>query len=641
MPGLDLELTGETLSQVLQTPSHPQFALASTLTALQLETRDVATWTTSTSASETSARRRLIHQALAPAQSTADWTSNLAQIAPDGDAAGFVREALNGLTVIEASDESEEALLAAIPMREALETDGETAALVTPDAGLARRVSAMLTRWDVYVPPSAGRPLPQTDAGSLALLVAQWLVDLSNPIALMAVLNHPRSRFESSSIGELDIALRGPRIWQTWDELSAHLPENKILQTLTPTASELEPLAARPLDGETWLQAIAELAQAASLDPYPWAGEDGASLSRLFQDLAILTAPLGDQPAITWNELLGAEAQLQTVSDGQPHPRLAIWGPLEARLQTADRIILAGLNEGVWPEQPPADAFLPRIFRREIGLSDPDERVGLSAHDFAQLASAPNVTLLTSHRRDDKPAIASRWLWRLQTLARGALRDDAKAVLGPPAMANPLDWLQAIETAPKLPTGFTAEPVPRPPLAARPKELSVTRIEQLVRDPYAIYCEYVLRLRPLDPLNLPADVRVQGTAVHKALERFELEGLPQHAEALLGVLEEELRRGGVDDADIISLRDVRRQVCTEYIAWRSEQIHAISGAPYTEIRGEIELDIAGEPFKLKGTADRIEARAKGGLAILDFKTGRPPSEKQVRAGLSQIGRAHV
>ncbi|GAB5456760.1 MAG: double-strand break repair protein AddB [Henriciella sp.] len=634
LPGLDLELKDETLQQILQTPSHPQFALASTLTALQLETRDVATWSSPTPSTETSARRRLIHQALAPAQSTADWTSNLAQIAPDGDAASFVREALNGLTVIEASDESEEALLAAILMRETLETDGETAALVTPDAGLARRVSAMLTWWDVHVPPSAGRPLPQTDAGSLALLVAEWLVDLSNPVALMAVLNHPRSRFDSAAIGALDIALRGPRVWQSWAELTDHLSENEILQTLTPTASELEPLAERPLDGETWLQAIAELAQAASLNPYPWAGEDGASLSRLFQDLAVLTTPLGAQPAATWNELLGAEAQLQTVSDGQPHPRLAIWGPLEARLQTADRIILAGLNEGVWPEQPPADAFLPRIFRRQIGLSDPDERVGLSAHDFAQLASAPYVTLLASHRRDDKPAIASRWLWRLQTLARGALGDDAKAVLGPPVLANPLDWLEAIETAPDLPPGFSAEPVPRPPLSARPKELSVTRIEQLVRDPYAIYCEYVLRLRPLDPLNLPADVRARGTAVHKALERFELEDFPEQADALLGVLEEELRRGGVADADIISLRDVRRQVCAEYIDWRSEQAHAIQGRPYTELRGEIEIAIAGEPFKLKGTADRIEARETGGVAILDFKTGRPPSEKQVRAGLS-------
>ena len=218
------------------------------------------------------------------------------------------------------------------------------------------------------------------------------------------------------------------------------------------------------------------------------------------------------------------------------------------------------------------------MFRREIGLSDPDERIGLSAHDFAQLASAPNVTLLSSQRRDDKPAIASRWLWRLQTLARGALGEAAADALAPPIGSDPRNWLHAIEEAPQLPEGFSAEPVPRPPLSARPKELSVTRIEQLVRDPYAIYCEYVLGLRPLDPLNLPPDVRVRGTAVHKALERFELENVPNESDALLQVLEEELRSGGVDEADLISLRDVRRQVCEDYLIWRADQAHIGRGA---------------------------------------------------------------
>lgn len=634
LPGLDLELSESTLDQILQTPSHPQFALAGALATLGLDAKRVAAWPSPQKAEHTGARRRLIHQALAPAQSTADWTTNLKELAPDGDAAAFVHDALDGLTVIDASDESEEALIAAILMRETLEREGETAALVTPDAGLARRVSAMLSRWHIDVPPSAGRPLPQTDAGSLALLVADWMLDLSHPVALMAVLNHRRSKFDQIDIQTLDIALRGPRTWASWEALRAKLGQHPIIEALTPDAVKLEDFSSAPIEGAAWLEAVDALAQTVGAAPYPWAGEDGANLSKLFQDMAVLSAPLGPQAGVTWNELLAAEAQLQSVSDGQPHPRLAIWGPLEARLQTADRMILAGLNEGVWPEQPPADAFLPRVFRREIGLSDPDERIGLSAHDFAQLASAPNVTLLSSQRRDDKPAIASRWLWRLQTLARGALGETATDALAPPAGSDPRDWLHAIEQAPPLPDDFAAEPVPRPPLSARPKELSVTRIEQLVRDPYAIYCEYVLGLRPLDPLILPPDVRVRGTAVHKALERFELEKVPNESDALLRILEEELRAGGVDEADLISLSDVRRQVCEDYLVWRADQSRAVDGDPYTEIFGAIQLNIAGEAFKLKGTADRIEQRPDGSVAILDFKTGKPPSEKQVRAGLS-------
>lgn len=640
LPGLDLELTGPTLEQIADAPSHPQYALARTLAHLNLSPREVTAWQGSKTTRDNPARRQLIHEALAPALSTADWTSKLTELAPDGDAAAFVKQALDGLTVLEANDETEEALLAALLLRQTLENDGETAALVTPDAGLARRVSTMLSRWHIDVSPSAGRPLPQTDAGSLALLIADWMLDVSDPVALMAVLTHSSCHFDPSTVLDLDrYCLRGPRIWTHWDELTAHigtrLPEvTHLIDALSERVAHVKAIANETVSGDTWFQALATLAEFIGAGSHPWVGEDGTALSRLLQDMAVLAEPIGPQSPVTWNELLKAEAQMQAVPAGKPHPRLAIWGPLEARLQTADHIVLAGLNEGVWPEQPPADAFLPRVFRREIGLSDPDERVGLSAHDFAQLAAAPNVTLLTSHRRDDKPAIASRWLWRLQTLVRGALRDEAQAALGPDDEANPKDWLSQIETAPELPDGFTAEPTPRPPIEARPDQLSVTRIEQLVRDPYAIYCEYVLRLRPLDPLNLPADVRARGTAVHKALERFELEQIPEDVEALLALLEEELKRGGVSDADIISLRDVRRSVCGEYLAWRAEQSHLVEGAPYTEATGKIDMTVAGRRFRLKGTADRIEKRIGGKAAILDFKTGKPPSEKQVRSGLS-------
>jgi ATP-dependent helicase/nuclease subunit B len=159
-------------------------------------------------------------------------------------------------------------------------------------------------------------------------------------------------------------------------------------------------------------------------------------------------------------------------------------------------------------------------------------------------------------------------------------------------------------------------------------------VEQLVRDPYAIYCESVLRLRPLDALNLAPDARVRGTAIHKALERFELEPTDGSADALLAILEAELRSGGEAEADLIALRDQRRRVCAEYLEWRADQSHEVEGAPHTELRGELSFDIAGQNFTLSGTADRIEKRIGGVVAILDFKTGKPPSEKQVRLGLS-------
>ncbi len=653
LPGLDNELRPEALDRIGRAPSHPQYTLARTLRALDLQPSDVEPWPARTSAPKASARRRLIHEALAPAPSTADWTVRLTKLAKDGDTGAFVSDALSGLSTVEAKDDTDEALLAALILRETLEHEGRTAALVTPDAGLARRVSAMLTRWDVHVAPSAGWPLTQTDAGSLALLVADWLLDPACPVALMAMLNHPYARLQRDAVLALDRAcLRGPRLWSDWPDLVAHVealgqgdPDRHRRGTAQEFANALSLLGdlsgalsaspeTKPCTGADWLQLISTAASHISEAPQPWTGEDGAALSQLLRHMAELSEPLGEQSPLVWNDLLKAEALMVSVHRGEPHPRLAIWGPLEARLQTADHLILAGLNEGIWPAQPPADAFLPRVFREKIGLADPDERIGLSAHDFAQLAAAPSVTLLSSQRRDDKPAVSSRWLWRLKTLARGALGDAADLALSPSTEANPIAWLEALEQAPDRAHDFAAEPRPTPPVEARPKKLSVTRIEQLVRDPYAIYCEYILGLRRLDPLNLPPDVRVRGTAIHKALERFEDPGTGTTPDDLLALLEEELRRGGEAEADIIALRERRRTISAEYLEWRDAQQAQLVGNPLTEVYGEITLKIGDHPFTLSGTADRIERRVGGGAAILDFKSGKPPSEKQVRSGLS-------
>ncbi|MEL7113584.1 MAG: PD-(D/E)XK nuclease family protein, partial [Pseudomonadota bacterium] len=550
--------------------------------------------------------------------------------------------------------DSEEALLAAIMLRRTLEHPDETAALITPDAGLARRVSAMMKRWNVDVSTSAGAPLAQTPAGSLVLLTGEWLQDPSHPVALMALLNHPSVQFDIHAIRHLDKhVLRGPRVWSDWPTLIEHAHALKsdtgrrgrafkgavadqalgLLEDLSAIVDQASRLDEDNILGEDWYRNLSETAAALCRPPRPWAGEDGAAIVRVLRELADLAGPLGEQPPGAWLEILQTETSLQAIPAGNPHPKLAIWGPLEARLQSADHLILAGLNEGIWPEQPPADGFLPRVFRNKIGLPDPDERIGLSAHDFAQFATSPRVTLLQSRRRDDKPAIASRWVWRLRTLVRGALGSEADMALGPDADADPRAWLAQIERAPPLPGTFTAEPRPKPPLAARPKNLSVTRIEQLIRDPYAIYCEHILNLEALDPLNLPPDVRVRGTAIHKALERFELE-LYNTAEELLTLIEHELRSGGEVESEIIALRDQRFKVCQDYLDWRSAQVHEIEGAPLTEDRGSITISAAANEFMLSGTADRIERRIGNKIAILDFKTGKPPSEKQVRSGLS-------
>lgn len=661
LPGLDREAAPEAWAHISETPNHPQFALAETLAALGYRPDEVASWPGPEAEPEARARRALIHEALAPASETAGWLERLDMLSGAEDRASFARKGLSGLTLIEAADETDEAWCAALLLRDTLETEKETAALVTPDAGLARRVSALMKQWQVDVPATSGTPLLQTRAGSLAALVMDWTCDPTHPVRLLAVLKHDQVDWPYDMAAFERFFLRGPRRWADWEEFSAHVAriaedEDLIRRTrMQPRHVEdaraiLEDLQARfaeaglsdpetPVAGQTWLEAVSELMGSLGATPLPWAGEDGAALSNAMRDFAEVCESMEPAGAETWAELFRAFSETLTIrGSAQEHARLSIWGPLEARLQSADRLILAGLSEGVWPAQPPADAFLPRSFRAEIGLSDPDERIGLAAHDFAQMACAPDVTLLTAKRREDTPAVASRWLWRLNTLARGALGEEgAKAALAPKTGRDPRKWLNVLREAPALPGDFTTEPRPVPALEHRPNSLSVTRIEALQRDPYAIYAQYVLGLIKLDALDMPVDARPRGTAIHAALEKFEEEGVEKTAGQLISMLEDELRHAGEAEEAILGAVAARQRVAEEYIKWRSERLHLIAGRPYTEIKGRYSFPVPGlkeDTFTLTATADRVEKHHDGTLAILDFKSGAPPGEKEVRVGLN-------
>ena len=302
--------------------------------------------------------------------------------------------------------------------------------------------------------------------------------------------------------------------------------------------------------------------------------------------------------------------------EGGGDPRLAILGPLEARLQRRDLIILGALNEGVWPAAPPDDPFLSRPMRAALGLPPIDSRIGLAAHDFAQLANAPRVVLTRSVKRDGAPSVASRWLWRLETLARGAgiaLKREQDA----------LDWARALDEPERVRPA--PKPEPRPPAEARLKRISVTQVETLIRDPYAVYARRILRLEALKPIGAEAGAAERGTAIHKAIERFKDDG---DAQRLLALLDEELRRAGFSPERRLADRARLRASAEAYIAWLDETRHARVQI-YREAKGE--LDVGG--VLLTGTADRIEI-APDGATILDFKTGAPPTDKQVQTGLA-------
>ncbi len=619
LPGVDTDLDDE--SWKLVADQHPQYALKGTLAALGLERGAIPALATESQSGR--ARRVLMREALAPAEKTADWLARLK--AAGGDA--FVQEGAAGLRLLEAATEDEEAAAIALMLREQLEKPGATAAVVTPDAGLARRIEAKLARWGIEAAVSHGSPLRETDAGRLIALLCELARDAGEPVAFAALLKHPRVSIaaDANALATLEHeALRGPRRHGSLTELAALdalKGFDRARTIVTAAASALAPLIEVMTRHEVTLAAFADAMTAAVeqlTDSECWQGRDGEGAASLLREAIEYGAALGTMPAYTAPRVLmrlmdGREvAPAQSAADA----RVAIWGLLEARLQRRELMILAGLNEGVWPAPPGEDPFLSRAMRFKLGLPSVDQRIGLAAHDFAQLANAPNVVMTRALRRDGSPTLASRWLWRLKTLVQGA---HAKLETAGDYIA----WAQALDKPAAIRP--TLPPRPRPPADKRIKQISVTAVETLIRDPYAIYARRILKLEHLKPIGAPAGPAERGTAVHAAIENF-CDGTD--AAELTQRLDEALAKHGVSAERRAAERERLAISVVKLIEWFAER-RARSATIFREVRGELMVD----EVKLTGIADRIEI-GPGHAALLDFKTGAPPSDKQVASGIA-------
>jgi ATP-dependent helicase/nuclease subunit B len=314
------------------------------------------------------------------------------------------------------------------------------------------------------------------------------------------------------------------------------------------------------------------------------------------------------------------------------HPRLSILGPLEARLIQADLTILGGLNESVWPAEAPHDPWMSRPMRKTFGLSAPERRIGLAAHDFVQLAAAPEVVLTRARRAGNAPMVPSRFILQIETVLRAlGYSDDTRDALQP---ALPLAaWARMLDEPPPTEYGTAPKPEPRPPLAARPRQLSVTDIGVWQRNPYAIYAKHILKLRKLDPLEPAIDAADRGILIHEALDRFVKKypkALPADAlDELLGIGHELFK--ALDrhpEARAFwwpRFADIAAWFVEEERRRRSEGISVVRA----EATGRMEIDT----FTLCGRADRIDRQTDGGLEIIDYKTGSVPKKDDIARGL--------
>ena len=627
LPGLDTSADAATWEAL--EPTHPQYGMARLLEHLEVAPGAVRQWPSGV-AGTTPTRAALIDRAMRPAAALDSWRHG----------EPIAAEARDGVTRIDCPTPEEEAGVIALVLRRTLEDPDRTAALVTPDRGLARRVAGELRRWGVDIDDSAGTPLALTPPGAFLRLTARMAAENLAPVPLLAALKHPlaaagvspgafRARVRSLERQ----ALRGPRPAPGIDGLGAALAGREPLLEVLDGATRdfIALLSAGTAPFGDILRAHVAMAEALAVTDEDaggnrlWAGEAGEAAAAFVADLGEAGAILGPVACASYPALLDA---LMAGSVVRPrhgrHPRLAILGLLEARLQHTDVTVLGGLNEGTWPPEAHANPWMSRPMLAAFGLPQPERRIGLTAHDFTQAFSAPEVFLTRATRVGGTPTVPSRWLLRLENL-EGAIGTDERW----------LDWFRQLDTPAELRP--VAAPEPRPPVAVRPRRLSVTRVETWIRDPYSIFARSILGLEVLDPIDADPGAADRGTIIHAALEKF----MEAHPERLPDDALERLMAVGAEVfQEKIAWPGVRafwwprfRRVAEWFVGYERQSRAAGTRTIATEARGSFAFPAPAGTFELIGRADRIDRLANSTIAVIDYKTGTPPSAPQVACGL--------
>ncbi len=638
LPGYDFDMPTHVwgaLNDPMLSEDHPQYRFHALRAALDLT--EIDRWSDARPPSPD--RARLVSLALRPAPITDQWLE-------EGPKLEGIPDAMQNVTLLEAPSQRIEAQCIAMRLRAAAET-GQTAALITPDRGLTRRVAAALDRWGIIPDDSAGVPLHLSPPGRFLRHVAELSLGHLTAESLLTLLKHPLTHTGGARgahlrlTHELELHLRrnGPPYpcrdditawaatlsepmaspWADW--ISTHIAAQE--------AADAQPLNTRANAHMATAEAIA-LGCVADRTSELWQ-KDAGKKARDICNMLVTEAPHGgDMIATDYTTLFTAILQREEVrSATTPHSGILIWGTLEARVQGADMLILAGLNEGSWPESQPPDPWLNRALRHQAGLLLPERRIGLAAHDFQQAVLSGEVWITRSIRSDDSETVVSRWLNRLQNLLAGLPEQGGETALDDMRARGQI-WLdkagllEAVSPVPSAP-----RPAPCPPIDARPNRLSVTEIKRLIRDPYAIYAKHVLRLRPLNPLMQAPDALLRGIVLHEVLERFIKESArdPSHLtrEALMDLAQEVLTRD-VPWAEARALWLARLERVADWFIDTEIARRNLATPTAFEARGQAVMADLG--FTLVAEADRIDIDADGRLHLYDYKTGKPPSKPE-------------
>jgi ATP-dependent helicase/nuclease subunit B len=650
LPGLDQEMDKKSWEAV--SPQHPQYAIKQLIEAIGVERHEILQLGTGSKN-----RAWLASELMRPSDVSDHWQQALAG---QGDR---VRQALAKVSLVEARDKNDEASIIALTMRQALERPSGDLALITPDRDLARRVKSSLSRWNIRVDDSAGEPLSRFGAASLLVLLMDAVEANFSASSLYALFTHHLARFGFER-GQFITSARNIEVALFRSEPMIHglegvLPSFEQAHTKSKTESHPHPIVAR-LNDSDWhdmgncLARVTEVLGSISLRSATsfiehlnslisvaekiagegfWAGLEAEELETLIEMLRqeSFRFPLCNftRATATIRQHLQKIPVREIKNTGT---RLSILGLLEARLIRPQTIILGGLNEGTWPPLPDPGPWLNRPMRDVFGMQQPERNIGQSAHDFVQAFGADNVFLTWARRDGMDPAIPSRWILRLRTILN-AVDPKLKDIQSDPRQF----WVTRLDHPDQDQPTPVGKPQPRPPVCARPARISVSRVETLIRDPYAIYADAVLKLKPLPDISADPDAALRGTLFHKAIGDFFTlypKTLPSGAVEQFIAIGEKIFRPYRNDPEIMGFWWTRFQRLANWIIETEVSLRNNVEQALAEVKGSLALKVGEAEFTLSARADRIDIFSNGMARIIDFKTGEPPSFTKIDKGFS-------
>ncbi len=609
--------------------THPQYHLKLLLGRMGIAREEVRPWHRKGDAAAEPARSHAISSLFLPPQASQSWITMPAD-----------KRRLSGVRMMTTATGGEEAQAIAMMVREALEEPTKRVAVVTADRSLARRVTQHLERWNIAADDTAGKPLSLTPAGRLFGLLAGIASDGLEPAPLIATLGHPLVQREEpdargvwlKALRRFERELRGPSPAPGFAPLRSVADKASVREwwdgaetVLTPLLTEADDISLA--DALDLLTTAAEALAGEAV----WAREDGRALSAMVEDVRLHARARGTM--IAPGDLAGALRDCMDAVSVRPpyggHPRVSIYGLLESRMARAELIICAGLNEGTWPQPPGADPLLAPGILRALGVPGAEFRIGLSAHDLAGAMGAPEVVLSRAQRDTEGPTLASRFWLRVEALLGEKMAADHRETAIPAMM--PL-----LDRDPEASSEPYPRPRPKPSEAQRQVKISATALDRLLGDPYQFYAREILGLQSLNPLAADpfGDPALRGTLVHDILDAWHKARIDYPTLELVPFAEKQLTEKQVHP---LFWGLWRPRICSaleRFEEWVDDAANEGREVIATEVWGEMMF----EGVRVGGKPDRIDRLPDGTLAIVDYKTGSPPTASQVEAGYAlQLG----